>query len=91
MFNVLVTLACGDLWSVVYHMVTFMTGRVLIMLKKGWYRGIHIIISSSRQWESWRSSKVWVEWHLLSPVDKRSDLLYSLIFFFKDKDKKLAG
>lgn len=34
MFNVLVTLACGDLWSVVYHMVTFMTGRVLIMLKK---------------------------------------------------------
>lgn len=45
--------------------------------RKGWYRAIHIIISSTRQWDSWRSSKVWVEWHLLSPVDECSDLLYS--------------
>lgn len=34
MFHVLVTQACGDLRSVVYHMVTFMTGTVLIMIEK---------------------------------------------------------
>jgi len=34
MFNVLVTLACADLGSVVYHMVTFMTGIALIMMEK---------------------------------------------------------
>lgn len=34
MFHVLVTPACGDLRSVVYHMVTFMTGIVLIMIEK---------------------------------------------------------
>lgn len=33
-FNVLVTLACGGLWSVVHHMVTFMvTGIALIMIE----------------------------------------------------------
>lgn len=33
-FNLLVTLACGDLWSVVCHTVTFMTGLVFIMIEK---------------------------------------------------------
>lgn len=34
LFNVLVTLPCGGLWSVVYHMVTFMvTGIALIMIE----------------------------------------------------------
>lgn len=33
-FNVLVTVACGGLWSVVYHMVTFMvTGIALIIIE----------------------------------------------------------
>lgn len=34
MFNMLVMLAGGDLWSVVYLMVTFMTGTVLIVIEK---------------------------------------------------------
>lgn len=34
MFNMLVMLAGGDLWSVVYLMVTFMTGTILIVIEK---------------------------------------------------------